>query len=87
MSEIKENADSEVVDSIPDDKIGVDIGPLTIDTVLAQFIRTAKTIIWNGPMGVFEKKPFDRGHRRAGQGRGCFWRDLSGGRRRFRKGH
>ncbi len=24
-------------------------------------IRTAKTVIWNGPMGVFEKKPFDRG--------------------------
>jgi phosphoglycerate kinase len=60
VSEIKENAESEVVDSIPDDKIGVDIGPLTIDH-FSRVIRTAKTIIWNGPMGVFEKKPFDRG--------------------------
>jgi phosphoglycerate kinase len=60
VSEIKENAESEVVDTIPDDKIGVDIGPLTIDH-FAHVIRTAKTVIWNGPMGVFEKKPFDRG--------------------------
>jgi phosphoglycerate kinase len=60
VSEIKENAESEVVDHIPDGKIGVDIGPLTIDHY-AHVIRTAKTVIWNGPMGVFEKKPFDRG--------------------------
>jgi phosphoglycerate kinase len=60
VSEIKENADSEVVEHIPDGKIGVDIGPLTID-LYSQVIRTAKTVIWNGPMGVFEKKPFDRG--------------------------
>jgi len=60
VSEIKENAESEVVDTIPDDKIGVDIGPLTIDH-FSHVIRTAKTIIWNGPMGVFEKKPFDGG--------------------------
>jgi phosphoglycerate kinase len=60
VSEIKENADSEVVERIPDGKIGVDIGPLTIDH-FSHVIRTAKTIIWNGPMGVFEKKPFDRG--------------------------
>ncbi len=60
VSEIQEGAPSEVVESIPDDKIGVDIGPLTIDHY-AHVIRTAKTVIWNGPMGVFEKKPFDRG--------------------------
>jgi phosphoglycerate kinase len=60
VSEIKENADSQVVDTIPDDKIGVDIGPLTVDRY-SHVIRTAKTVIWNGPMGVFEKKPFDRG--------------------------
>jgi phosphoglycerate kinase len=60
VSEIKENAESQVVDTIPDGKIGVDIGPLTIDRY-SLVIRTAKTIIWNGPMGVFEKKPFDRG--------------------------
>ena len=60
VSEIKENAESQVVGTIPDDKIGVDIGPLTIDRY-EHVIRTAKTVIWNGPMGVFEKKPFDRG--------------------------
>ncbi len=60
VSEIKENAESQVVDSIPDGKIGVDIGPLTVDHY-AHIIRTAKTVIWNGPMGIFEKKPFDRG--------------------------
>ena len=60
VSEIKENAENEVVDAIPADKIGVDIGPLTIDH-FSHVIRTAKTVIWNGPMGVFEKKPFDRG--------------------------
>jgi phosphoglycerate kinase len=60
VSELKEGAESQVVDNIPDDKLGVDIGPLTIDHY-SQVIRTAKTIIWNGPMGVFEKKPFDKG--------------------------
>jgi phosphoglycerate kinase len=60
VSEIKENAESQVVDTIPDGMIGVDIGPLTIDHY-SHVIRTAKTVIWNGPMGVFEKKPFDRG--------------------------
>ena len=60
VSEIRENADSQVVDTIPDGMIGVDIGPLTVDHY-SHIIRTAKTVIWNGPMGVFEKKPFDRG--------------------------
>ena len=60
VSEIQENAASKIADTIPDGMIGVDIGPLTIDHY-SQVIRTAKTIIWNGPMGVFEKKPFDRG--------------------------
>ena len=63
VSEIKENADSQVVDTIPDGMIGVDIGPLTIDHY-SHVIRTAKTVIWNGPMGVFEKKPFDRARSR-----------------------
>ena len=41
------------------DKI-VDVGPSSIDIFL-QWIQTAKTIIWNGPLGFFEKKPFDHG--------------------------
>src|SRR6202040_972748 len=51
---------SEVVDSIPDGKMAVDIGPKTVDGYSA-VIAGAKTIIWNGPMGVFETPPFDRG--------------------------
>ena len=60
VSEIKENAPSQIVDTIPDGMFGVDIGPLTIDHY-SHVIRTAKMVIWNGPMGVFEKKPFDQG--------------------------
>jgi phosphoglycerate kinase len=60
VSEIKEGAASEVVAAIPADKIGVDIGPKTIEQY-SQVIAAAKTIIWNGPMGIFEKPPFDRG--------------------------
>jgi phosphoglycerate kinase len=60
VSELKEGAESQIVEAIPNGKIGVDIGPLTIDHY-SHVIRTAKTVIWNGPMGVFEKKPFDKG--------------------------
>ena len=60
VSEIKEGADSEVVEQIPDGMMGLDIGPKTI-AAYAKVIAGAKTIIWNGPMGVFEKPPFDKG--------------------------
>jgi len=46
--------------SIPADKTGLDIGPATIKTY-AEVVRTAKTVVWNGPMGVFEVPPFDQG--------------------------
>ena len=49
-----------MVAEVPEGKMGVDIGPATIDAYAA-VIAKAKTIIWNGPMGVFEKPPFDRG--------------------------
>jgi phosphoglycerate kinase len=58
--ELKAGADSQVVERIPDGAMGVDIGPKTIERYSAE-IRSAKTIIWNGPMGVFEMAPFDRG--------------------------
>ena len=48
------------VREIPDDLMGLDVGPLTV----AQFgaaLKHAKTILWNGPMGVFEKPPFAAG--------------------------
>ena len=59
-TEIKEGAQNSVVSQIPDGTMGVDIGPATVEDYSAA-IAKAKTIIWNGPMGVFEKPPFDRG--------------------------
>ena len=44
----------------PADQMGLDIGPETVETYRS-IIAGAKTVIWNGPMGVFEKPPFDRG--------------------------
>lgn len=60
VSELKDGAEHRVVSQIPDGMIGVDIGPATIEKYSA-IIAKAKTIIWNGPMGVFEKPPFDHG--------------------------
>jgi phosphoglycerate kinase len=45
---------------IPDDMEGFDIGPKTA-ALYADKIKAAKTVVWNGPMGVFEKKPFVNG--------------------------
>jgi phosphoglycerate kinase len=59
-AELKEGAEHETVAQIPDGKMGLDIGEKTI-AEYSGIVRGAKTIIWNGPMGVFEKPPFDRG--------------------------
>ena len=59
-AEFAENAPNEVVEEIPEGKMGLDIGPKTREA-FAAVLKSAKTIIWNGPMGVFEKKPFDAG--------------------------
>jgi phosphoglycerate kinase len=47
--------ETEVVaaDAIPADKMGMDIGPKTIE-LYSDAVKTAKTVVWNGPMGVFE---------------------------------
>jgi phosphoglycerate kinase len=59
-SEFKAGAESQVVDRIPDGKMALDIGPKTI-VEYSKVIAGARTIIWNGPMGVFEMPPFDKG--------------------------
>jgi 3-phosphoglycerate kinase len=52
--------------SIPADKSGFDIGPKTVEAYQAEIAR-AKTVIWNGPMGVFEKPQFAAGTRAVAQ--------------------
>lgn len=48
------------VDSIPEDMMGLDIGPKTTQAY-ADAISKAKTVFWNGPMGVFEMSSFEAG--------------------------
>lgn len=56
-----ERAESETVEgAIPDGWMGLDIGPLTVN-LFSQEIKKAKTVIWNGPMGVFEWSGFAGG--------------------------
>lgn len=50
------------IDEIPADWEGLDIGPETIE-LYANIIKDSKLVIWNGPMGVFELKPFEAGTR------------------------
>lgn len=59
-----EDAQGEVVksDHIPSDRMGMDIGPET-EKLYADAIKSAKTVFWNGPMGVFEFDQFDHGTR------------------------
>ena len=59
-SEFKAGAENEIVDRVPDGRMGLDIGPNTI-AIYEGVVAGAKTIIWNGPMGVFEMPPFDKG--------------------------
>ncbi|WP_442509854.1 phosphoglycerate kinase [Novipirellula sp. SH528] len=51
---------------IPDDMEGLDIGPETAK-IYADIIKNAKTVVWNGPMGVFEKPPMDAGTKAVAQ--------------------
>jgi len=60
--EFSADAESKVVpsDQIPDDWMGMDIGPETVK-LFSDEIKKAKTVIWNGPMGVFEFPRFAEG--------------------------
>jgi phosphoglycerate kinase len=48
------------VREIPTTQMGLDIGPLTIER-FAAVLKPARTIVWNGPLGVFERAPFAAG--------------------------
>ncbi|HOI43749.1 MAG TPA: phosphoglycerate kinase, partial [Elusimicrobiales bacterium] len=62
VKEIKPEADREVTQSmaIGDEWIGVDIGPRT-ELLFAEKVKGAKTVFWNGPVGIFEMAPFSSG--------------------------
>lgn len=55
-NERRDTADATIA---PDD-IGLDIGPKTIEA-FKKVIALAKTVVWNGPVGIFEREPFDQG--------------------------
>lgn len=54
------NTDQCAADGVPDGWMALDIGPESIRTFRDSVLRS-KTLLWNGPMGVFEMKPFQRG--------------------------
>lgn len=60
--EFKADAPAKIVEvaAIPADQMGLDIGPKTIAVYSAEIVK-AKTIVWNGPMGVFEMPAFAKG--------------------------
>ncbi len=49
-------------ETIPPERIGLDIGPKTI-RLFNDEIRRAKMVLWNGPVGLFEVAPYDKGTR------------------------
>ncbi len=64
------SADADVsvvpVAEIPDDLMGLDVGPRTVE-VFGTELGAARTVFWNGPMGVFELAPFQAGTRGVAQ--------------------
>ncbi|RZU32250.1 phosphoglycerate kinase [Blastococcus saxobsidens] len=55
-----------VVEEIPEDQMGLDVGPRTVE-LFAGELSGARTVFWNGPMGVFEMAPFQAGTRGVAQ--------------------
>ncbi len=65
--EVKAGAAIKIVgEDIEDGWLGLDIGPKSRE-LFAQKVRQAKTVVWNGPMGVFEMEPFDGGTKAVAQ--------------------
>ncbi len=64
--ELKEGVETEVVEEIADGFMGLDIGPKTVE-LFSKALSSAKTIVWNGPLGVFEVPPFDEGSRKVAE--------------------
>jgi glyceraldehyde 3-phosphate dehydrogenase len=60
VQKVEAGAPSKVVETLEDGWMGVDIGPKTRE-LYAQILGAAKTVIWNGPMGIFEMKGFEAG--------------------------
>jgi phosphoglycerate kinase len=63
--ENKENSSTSDV-NIPEGRIGLDIGPRTTDRFIEEIGRS-KTVLWNGPVGLFEVEPFDQGSKALAQ--------------------
>jgi phosphoglycerate kinase len=57
-----EGNQSQAVTTVPSNQAVYDIGPASIER-FKEYIASARTIVWNGPMGLFEMPPFDRGTR------------------------
>lgn len=61
VDKIDANAKTEIApENIPDGKIAVDIGPKAV-ALFNQKLKTARTIVWNGPLGIFEIDAFSKG--------------------------
>jgi phosphoglycerate kinase len=59
--ELREGVETSVVaGEIPSDQMGLDIGPKTLEAY-GRLVGAARTIVWNGPMGAFETRPFEAG--------------------------
>ena len=65
--EFKEGAESKIfaIDSIPDEYEGLDSGPKSLEN-FKKIIMSSKTILWNGPVGVFELESFSKGTKEIG---------------------
>jgi phosphoglycerate kinase len=59
---LKSGIETEIVsiNAIPADKMILDVGPTSVKDICAK-LATCKTVVWNGPLGAFEFKPFDNG--------------------------